>query len=596
MTNVTASRPVPIYKRSESRESDPAQPIDAAHFVPQMRFPDRLEPNRRTLPGDSSRPPKMPQKGGIVPAFTPPPLPSDDKRWKIVNGTMRKNGFARHALIETLHTVQSSFGYLDDEAIKFVAQSLRVPLSQAYGVVTFYHYFSLKPPGKHTVTVCAGTACYIKGADKLIAAAEKKLGIAQGQTTKDGNISLMVRALRGRLQPRSRGAVRRRSERRDERRTDARATGKVDRRMTIEELEQIAKSVHQENEKYDYEVNVCMDLACASQGADKLRDALVKAAEASGKKVLIRKTGCMGPCSSGPLVRVDPEETLYAKVKDANAEAIVNSLGDKPVPELQCDLNEHFDKQVRVVLENAGHIDPEKIDDYISRDGYKALMTALLEMTPNGVVHRITESGLRGRGGGGYPTGLKWSTVAKAGGDVKYVVCNGDEGDPGAFMDRSVMEGDPHRVIEGMAIAAYAVGASKGFIYVRAEYPVAVSPADHRHSRSAAARAAGQRHRRHHLQLRHRDPPGRRRVCLRRGDGADRLHRRPARHAQAAAALSGGQRALGQAHADQQRGDLRQHRAHRAQRRQVVLQHGLGAQQGHQGLRAHRQNHQHRPD
>jgi bidirectional [NiFe] hydrogenase diaphorase subunit len=245
--------------------------------------------------------------------------------------------------------------------------------------------------------------------------------------------------------------------------------------MTIEELEQIAKSVHQENSKYDYEVNVCMDLACASHGADKLRDALVTAAEASGKKVLIRKTGCMGPCSSGPLVRVDPEETLYAKVKDSDAEAIVKSLGGKPVPELQCDLNEHFDKQVRVVLENAGHIDPEKIDDYISRDGYKALMTALMEMTPNGVVHRITESGLRGRGGGGYPTGLKWSTVSKASGDVKYVVCNGDEGDPGAFMDRSVMEGDPHRVVEGMALAAYAVGASKGFIYVRAEYPVAVS-------------------------------------------------------------------------------------------------------------------------
>ena len=130
--------------------------------------------------------------GGFVAAFTPPPLPSDDKRWKIVNGTMRKNGFARHALIETLHTVQSAFGYLDDDSIRFVARSLRVPLSQAYGVVTFYHYFSLKPPGKHTMTVCAGTACYIKGADKLIATAEKRLGISQGQTTKDGQISLMT--------------------------------------------------------------------------------------------------------------------------------------------------------------------------------------------------------------------------------------------------------------------------------------------------------------------------------------------------------------------------------------------------------------------
>jgi len=127
-----------------------------------------------------------------VPAYTAPPLPSDDKRWKIVSGTMRKNGFARHALIETLHTVQSSFGYLDDDAIRFVALSLRVPLSQAYGVATFYHYFSLKPPGKHTLTVCAGTACFIKGADRLIAAAEERLGIVPGHTTPDGQVSLMT--------------------------------------------------------------------------------------------------------------------------------------------------------------------------------------------------------------------------------------------------------------------------------------------------------------------------------------------------------------------------------------------------------------------
>jgi bidirectional [NiFe] hydrogenase diaphorase subunit len=245
--------------------------------------------------------------------------------------------------------------------------------------------------------------------------------------------------------------------------------------MTIEELEQIAESVRLENAKYDHEVNVCMDLACLSQHAGELKDALTKAAEASGKKVLIRRTGCMGPCSSGPLVRVDPEETLYHHVNASHAEAIVASLGAEPVAGLQCDLREHFELQTRVVLENAGHIDPEKIDDYISRNGYQALLSVLTEMTPNGVIHRITESGLRGRGGGGYPTGLKWGTVAKANGGQKYVVCNGDEGDPGAFMDRSVMEGDPHRVIEGMAIAGYAVGASKGFVYVRAEYPTAVS-------------------------------------------------------------------------------------------------------------------------
>lgn len=124
--------------------------------------------------------------------YVMPPLPSEDKRWRIVNGTMRRHGFTRQALIETLHTVQSSFGFLDDEAIRFVAKSLRVPLSQAYGVVTFYHYFKLKPPGRHTFTLCTGTACFIKGADKLVADAEKLLQIKTGETSKDGKISLMT--------------------------------------------------------------------------------------------------------------------------------------------------------------------------------------------------------------------------------------------------------------------------------------------------------------------------------------------------------------------------------------------------------------------
>jgi bidirectional [NiFe] hydrogenase diaphorase subunit len=245
--------------------------------------------------------------------------------------------------------------------------------------------------------------------------------------------------------------------------------------MNIEELEQIAESVRLENAKYDYEVNVCMDLACISQHSDKLKDALVEAAEASGKKILVRRTGCMGPCSCGPLVRVDPAKMLYQHVQAGNARAVVDSLGGEPAASLQCDLNQHFELQTRVVLENAGRINPEKIDDYIANDGYKALLTALTDMTPSDVLRQITESGLRGRGGGGYPTGLKWGTVAKAGGDMKYVICNGDEGDPGAFMDRSVMESDPHRVLEGMAIGGYAVGASKGFVYVRAEYPLAVA-------------------------------------------------------------------------------------------------------------------------
>jgi bidirectional [NiFe] hydrogenase diaphorase subunit len=218
--------------------------------------------------------------------------------------------------------------------------------------------------------------------------------------------------------------------------------------MTIEELDQIAKSTQEESKKFTQEISICMGTGCLSQHSDKLRDALSKAVQSQGKNALVRRTGCMGLCAAG--------------------------LDAEPVAELQCTLREHVDQQVHIVLENSGRIDPENIDEYIARDGYRALLTALNDMTPNGVVRQITESGLRGRGGGGYPTGLKWSTVAKAPGTVKYVICNGDEGDPGAFMDRSVLESDPQRVIEGMAIAAYAVGASKGYIYVRAEYPLAV--------------------------------------------------------------------------------------------------------------------------
>ena len=244
--------------------------------------------------------------------------------------------------------------------------------------------------------------------------------------------------------------------------------------MNLEELEQIAESVRLENAKFDQEINVCMGTGCMSQHSDKLRDALTSAVAASGKRAFVRRTGCMGLCAAGPLVLVDPDETLYQHVNSSHAEAVVAALGGKPIAELQCDLRDHFDQQVHVVLENSGHIDPERIEDYIARDGYKALVMALTEMQPNEVIKQITESGLRGRGGGGYPTGLKWGTVSKAVGDIKYVICNGDEGDPGAFMDRSVLESDPQRVLEGMAIAAYAVGASKGYIYVRAEYPLAV--------------------------------------------------------------------------------------------------------------------------
>ena len=245
--------------------------------------------------------------------------------------------------------------------------------------------------------------------------------------------------------------------------------------MTSEELQQIAETNVAERKEFDYELNVCMALGCMSQHSDKVKAALTEEVARSGKRCHVRQTGCLGPCAAGPLVSVGPTGTLYGNVHEADAEAVVESLGGNPVERLETHLEHYFQGQHPVVLENSGQIDPEKIDEFIGRGGYLALMHVLTQMDPQTVIEQISRSGLRGRGGGGYPTGLKWGTVAKAVGMQKYVICNGDEGDPGAFMDRSVLESNPQRVIEGMAIAAYAVGASKGFVYVRAEYPLAIS-------------------------------------------------------------------------------------------------------------------------
>jgi bidirectional [NiFe] hydrogenase diaphorase subunit len=245
--------------------------------------------------------------------------------------------------------------------------------------------------------------------------------------------------------------------------------------MTSEELLQIAETNVAERKEFDYELNVCMALGCMSQHSDKVKAALAEEVARSGKRCHVRQTGCIGLCAAGPLVQVGPGGPLYGNVHETDAKAIVHSLGGKTVERLETHVEKYFQGQQPVVLENSGRIDPEKIDEYVGRDGYQALMQALTQMTPQEVVEQISRSGLRGRGGGGYPTGLKWGTVAKAVGSQKYVICNGDEGDPGAFMDRSVLESDPQRVIEGMIIAAYGVGASKGYAYVRAEYPLAIS-------------------------------------------------------------------------------------------------------------------------
>ena len=235
---------------------------------------------------------------------------------------------------------------------------------------------------------------------------------------------------------------------------------------------------------------ICTGTGCTASGA---KDVLAKfEVELKAKKlrdeVSLVETGCHGFCEGGPLVIIYPEGTFYTRVKPEDVAEIVEEhilkgrivsrlLFKEPLTAEQVpnyDEIAFYKKQHRLVLRNCGHINPDSIEEYIGADGYEGLAKALLEMTPGQVVEEMKKTGLRGRGGGGFPTGMKWMFCAKSPGPKKYVICNADEGDPGAFMDRSLLEGDPHRILEGMAICAYAIGSDEGYIYCRAEYPLAI--------------------------------------------------------------------------------------------------------------------------
>jgi NADH:ubiquinone oxidoreductase subunit F (NADH-binding)/(2Fe-2S) ferredoxin/Pyruvate/2-oxoacid:ferredoxin oxidoreductase delta subunit len=242
----------------------------------------------------------------------------------------------------------------------------------------------------------------------------------------------------------------------------------------------------------DYKMHmlVCGGTGCRASESKKIRQNLDASIQANGLEdsVQVVETGCFGFCEKGPVVKILPDNTFYVQVRPEDADQIVaehivkgrqvkHLLYEDPTKqEVIADSKDmgFYKKQVRIALRNCGFIDPENIDEYISRDGYAALATCLGDMTPEQVIDTMKESGLRGRGGGGFPTGLKWQFTRNSVSEQKYVVCNADEGDPGAFMDRSILEGDPHSVLEAMAICGYAIGADTGLIYIRAEYPLAI--------------------------------------------------------------------------------------------------------------------------
>ena len=247
--------------------------------------------------------------------------------------------------------------------------------------------------------------------------------------------------------------------------------------MNNEELLQIAQEELENQQQYKHRIHICAGTGCTSSNSELLLKNLETEVKERGleAEILVKKVGCMGLCAAGPVVSILPDDILYQTVTPEDAAEIIEALDKGPIERLVLPTDlPFFYRQEKSALENSGKINPERIEDYIANDGYTALLKALTEMSQDEVIREINDSGLRGRGGGGFPTGLKWSTVYKADDAPKYIICNADEGDPGAFMDRAILESDPHAVLEGMTIAAYAVGASKGYIYVRAEYPLAI--------------------------------------------------------------------------------------------------------------------------
>ena len=414
-------------------------------------------------------------------------------------------------LIAILQDVQAEYNYLSEANLTLIADTLGLSVSKVYSVATFYENFSLEAKGKHIVKVCAGTACHVRKSGPIYDAIYEYLGLhGKKKTSDDGLFTLETVACLGACGLAPVMTV------------DGEVHAKMDPERAIELLETIRKGGGASVSKLTREefralrtraehdlaqsrevpsILICAGTGCIAGGAMKIYDNFKSECEARGLKVYVglkhdtdeekslhvKMSGCHGFCEMGPLVHIEPMGVMYIHVKPEDCHEILEKtvLGGEVIDRLVYHLDgvaypkqediPFYKKQHRVVLENCGTSDAEDIEEYIAKGGYSAFEKALFEMTDEQICRDILDSGLRGRGGGGFPAGRKWDGARKQKSAKKYIVCNGDEGDPGAFMDRSVMEGNPHSVLEGMMIAGLAVGSDEGYIYVRAEYPLAVN-------------------------------------------------------------------------------------------------------------------------
>jgi NADH-quinone oxidoreductase subunit F len=424
---------------------------------------------------------------------------------QIVDRIIAEKGHEKKAVIPVLQAIQNEFKFLPEEALRRVSEISEITPSDITSVASFYHQFRLHPVGEHMVKICVGTACHVKGAGQVYDAFKRKFKLKDEELTDaSGKYTLEKVSCLGcctlapvvQIDQVTYGHV---------------STSQIDEILSDFEIQKNTKTKKQyrksDGTEIQGEIRIGLGSCCVASGSDEIRQAVEDTVNSSGIRVKLKHVGCVGMCHQVPLVEIVPvngEPTLYSKVKPEDVKDIVSShfqphgllarLKSKllnTVEYIQTDAKwdgveryaldyrekqvvSFLGKQIPIATEYRGILNPIDIEEYRSRGGFASIRKALLEMTPTEVIHEVRESGIRGRGGAGFPTGMKWELVARHHESEKYVICNGDEGDPGAFMDRMLLESYPYRVIEGMIIGAYAVDSHKGFFYIRAEYPLAV--------------------------------------------------------------------------------------------------------------------------
>jgi NADH-quinone oxidoreductase subunit F len=438
----------------------------------------------------------------------------DELDLTFVDRTVDEIGAGAENVLIILQAVQGHYGYLPEEVLERICDVTQITPASIVGVSTFYDHFRHRPAGRHTIRVCIGTACHVKGGGQIYDAFKRHLGIPDEEDTDPQKMFTIEKVacigccmLAPAIQILS-PAIQ------IDDITYGHLTGDRVPVVLRDFLEQQKAGARQADKpgfardgKHLGEIRTCLDSSCVAAGGGKVYEALRKAVEQTGAKAVVKSVGCSGMSYLAPLVEVvlaGGTSFRYAMVQPADARAIVlrhfkpkqigreirngiSTILDKlltdrawePVTRYSIDVRDqqvagYLDKQIHIATEHCGCIDPVDLDEYVQNDGFEALQKCVNELSPREVITWIERSGLRGRGGAGYPTHLKLSAVSDSGSKKKYVICNGDEGDPGAFMDRTLMESYPYRIIEGMTIAAYSVGADEGYLYIRAEYPLAV--------------------------------------------------------------------------------------------------------------------------